>query len=161
MNENGFKIGDKLGRRFIMISLVYFIIGTLWMGPIGLLVPSLPGLAGTIYDTAKMHLVFIGFVAFSIIGMIYYIAPRLGGKPLYSGRLGNIHFWISNIFLPIVVITYATVIPIYQNIINSPGLSPSNFPSGLMATYLFILMDLFIGIAVQAIFAYNIYRTIR
>ena len=149
-------------RRFILISFVYFIIGTLWMGPFGILIPGPSGNAGSAYDTGKWHLVFIGFLAFAVMGMIYYLAPKIGGRQLHSRRLGSIHFWISNIFLPIGVILEVSLATAYQDFINSAAtINPSTFPAGLMVAFIVVLIVFFVGIGAQAVFVYNIYKTMK
>ncbi len=150
-----------LARRFILISLVYFVIGTLWMGPIGTLIPGPPGVAGTLSDTPKMHLVFVGFVAFATIGTVYYVAPKIGGRQLHSRKLGSVHFWISNIFLPLAVLSEFWAFYAYVDIINAPGFSPENIPPALMGIFILTLFLFFVGIGAQAVFAYNIYKTMK
>lgn len=160
MVQNDYSVGDIFAKRFILISLVYFIIGTLWMGPFSLLIPGPSGIAGTIYDTGRMHLVFVGFLVFFVIGAAYYLGPRIGGKQLSSRRLASIHFWATNIIFPVAVGVYVTLPIVYQSIVNSPSFSPSNMPGGLFVLYILTLLLMFIGIGFQGVLSYNIYRTV-
>jgi cytochrome c oxidase cbb3-type subunit I len=149
-------------KRFILISLFYFIAGTTWMGPLSFLLSGPSGNAGSAYDTGRWHLVFIGFVAFAIIGMLYYLAPKLGGRPLYSKRLGTIHFWLTNTLLPIAVLLEVYAALAYQDFINgAASANPSSFPAGLLAVFLLAIILFFVGIGAQVVFAYNIYKTIK
>jgi cbb3-type cytochrome oxidase subunit 1 len=160
--ENDFGIGNLFGRRFIMLSLIYFIIGTLWMGPLNTLMPGpSSGLAGSVYDTAHWHVVFVGFIAFFIIGSVYYIAPRIGGRDLYSRRLASLHFWASNILFPLAVVFYVMLSIVYESVLNSPSLNTSNLPSGLLIDYIIALVIMFVGIGFQGLLAYNIFMTVR
>ncbi len=159
--KNMFETGDRLGKRFIMISLIYFIIGTLWMGPFGILISGPSGLAGTVYDTGRLHFVFIGFIAFFLIGIAYYIAPRLGSRSLYSERLGTIHFWATNILFPIGALLFVLISFVFQTVINSPTFSPATLPPGLLTVYLLVLIIMFVGIGFQGVLAYNIFMTMR
>ncbi|MDG6907938.1 MAG: hypothetical protein JRN20_19390 [Nitrososphaerota archaeon] len=161
MEKSTFETGDTFGKWFIMVSLIYFIIGTLWMGPLGIMLPGPSGEAGTVYDTAHWHVVFVGFIAFFVLGSLYYIAPRLGGRTLYSRRLGLIHFWASNILFPLAVLLFAWVSIAYQTVLNSPNFSPSALPAGLMTIYLLVLIIMFVGIGFQGVLAYNIFMTVR
>ena len=159
LEKNMFEIGDRFGRSFIMISLIYFVIGTLWM-VLAVLLPGPSGLAGSMYDTGHWHVVFVGFVAFFLIGIAYYIAPRLGSRPLYSKRLGTIHFWATNILLPVEVSLYIPITFVYQAVINSPTF-PSNLSGGLLALEFLMLIIFFVGISMQGLLAYNIFMTMR
>ncbi len=160
--KDGFRTGDIFGRRFIMLSLIYFIIGTLWMGPINFLIPGpSSGIAGSVYDTAHWHVVFVGFIAFFVIGAVYYIAPRIGGRDLYSKRLATLHFWASNILFPLAVAFFLMISIVYESVLNSPSFSLSNMPSGLLISYFMALIIMFVGIGFQGLFAYNIFMTIR
>jgi cbb3-type cytochrome oxidase subunit 1 len=38
-----------------------------------------------------------GFSAMIALGGIYYILPRITGKPLYSGRLADVQYWLLNL----------------------------------------------------------------
>ncbi len=37
----------------------------------------------------------LGFVAFLIYGVAYHIFPRFEGRPLYSMKLGWLHYWLA------------------------------------------------------------------
>ncbi|MCL5789709.1 MAG: cbb3-type cytochrome c oxidase subunit I [Candidatus Thermoplasmatota archaeon] len=161
MEKGSFQIGQLYGRRFIIISLIYFIIGTTWMGPIGTILPGPSGVAGNVYDTAHWHVVFVGFLAFFILGSLYYIAPRLGGKDMYSKRLASIHFWGSNVLFPIAVVLFAWIAFAFENVLNSPTFSVSSMPSSLLLTYFTVLIIMFVGIGLQGLMAYNVFMTLR
>ncbi len=53
------------------------------------------------------------WASFALIGILYYLVPKMRGKEeVYSKRLASIHFWATNIFLPlgIVVVTYLSFV---------------------------------------------------
>ncbi|MCL5874478.1 MAG: cbb3-type cytochrome c oxidase subunit I [Candidatus Thermoplasmatota archaeon] len=161
MDKGTFEIGQLFGKRFILISLIYFIIGTTWMGPLGTIIPGPPGEAGTVYDTAHWHVVFVGFIAFFLLGVLYYVAPRLGGRDMYSKMLSTIHFWGSNILFPIAVILFAWIPFAYEAVLNSPTFNIAAIPSTLMTVYLLVLIIMFVGIGLQGVMAYNVFMTLR
>jgi cytochrome c oxidase cbb3-type subunit 1 len=161
MDKGTFQIGQLFGRRFILISLIYFVIGTTWMGPIGQIISGPSGLAGSVYDTAHWHVVFVGFIAFFILGSLYYIAPRLGGRDMFSRRLSSIHFWGSNILFPFAVILFAWISLAYEAILNSPTFSLSALPSALITLYFLALIIMLVGIGLQGVMAYNVFMTLK
>jgi len=61
----------------------------------------------TDYIVGHAHLGALAWNGGLISAMLYYIVPRLYGKPLFSIRLANFHFWISTIG----IVFYA--IPLY------------------------------------------------
>ncbi len=158
---NLFAESDRFAIRFILVSLIYLIAGITWMGPLSLLIPGPAGMAANIYDSGRFHVLFVGFIGFVILAMLYYVVPRLSGKQLHSMKLGSIHFWLSNILLPIAIILEVAVSVVYQDLINAPNFSVSSLPPFFLGLFVFVLIVFFIAIAAQVIFAYNIYRTIR
>lgn len=160
MDNSQFNVGDSFAKRFILISIFYFIVGTLWMGPMGFLIPGPSGNAGTFYDTGRLHVVFVGFVAFLLIGGAYYLVPRIGGKQIYSKRLANIHFWMTNILFPFTVVLIVSLTVYYQNVLNSPTFSFSNMPTVILMWELVVIIIMFIGIGAQGVLAFNIYKTL-
>lgn len=51
----------------------------------------------TDWTIAHVHVGALGWVGFMTFGMIYYLIPKLYGRPVYSKKLANIHFWIATI----------------------------------------------------------------
>jgi cbb3-type cytochrome oxidase subunit 1 len=153
-----------IGVRFIQVSLVYFIIGAIWMGlgPTPLLPSPSQTLASEMYDTARVHVMVLGWASFALIGVLYYLVPKIRGKEeIYSKRLASIHFWITNIVLPlgIVVVTYASFV--VDSRLNS-GMAEAtvmgNPPaSTLLTTFLLLFI---VGVVAQLTFVYNVYRTL-
>ena len=51
----------------------------------------------TNWPVAHAHLALLGFVAFSLWGMVYYMMPRILGTPLYSEKLAWTHWWLTTV----------------------------------------------------------------
>lgn len=76
---------NKLSIIFIKTSLIYLALGTI----LGVLITIGPG-----YSFMHSHLALIGWVTFFIFGTAYEIIPRYSGTPVFSEKLGYIHFWL-------------------------------------------------------------------
>ena len=118
--------------------------------------------AVSVYDTARVHVMVIGWASFALIGVIYYLVPRISGNPVHSIKLARIHFWITNIVVPLAILdeTYATFIG--GSLMQSGMSFDQAMGSTTILPFLMIyLLAYLVGLAAQFIFAYNIYRTIR
>lgn len=81
---------DKLSSLFIKAALIYLAISTI----LGVLITIGPG-----YSFMHSHLALIGWVSFLLFGLAYLLLPQYTGNPLFSERLGLIQFWLANIGL--------------------------------------------------------------
>jgi len=52
--------------------------------------------AWSIYRTAHLHMLLLGFVAMMIFGVAYHVIPRFAGNPLRSTRAAGAHWWLAN-----------------------------------------------------------------
>ena len=52
------------------------------------------------------HLNLLGWVEMAIFAAVYYIVPRIVRRNIYSLRLVNIHFWIHNLGLLGMVLSF-------------------------------------------------------
>ena len=59
--------------------------------------------AWSVYRTAHLHMLLLGFVAMMIFGVAYHVIPRFVGSPLRSPRLAGVHWWLANGGLAIMV----------------------------------------------------------
>ncbi len=75
--------------RFIFSSLVYLALGVI----LGVLFFAFP-VTRPLY-TVHAHLNLVGFVLFMLFGVAYHILPRFRGRPLFSERLADAHFWTA------------------------------------------------------------------
>lgn len=88
---------NKLSTLFIRTSLAYLALGTI----LGLLITIGPG-----YSFMHSHLALIGWVTFFIFGAAYDIIPHYSGSPVFSEKLGYVHFWLGNIGLIGLTLSY-------------------------------------------------------
>lgn len=88
---------NRLSSLFIRASLVYLAISTI----LGVLIIIGPG-----YSFMHSHLALIGWVTFFVFGVSYEIIPHYTGRPVFSEKLGKIHFWLGNIGLAGLVLSY-------------------------------------------------------
>lgn len=61
----------------------------------------------SIYRTAHLHIMLLGFVAGMIFGVAYHVVPRFTGHPLRSARLAGAHWWLTNVGLALMVAGFA------------------------------------------------------
>ena len=112
----------------------------------------------TNWPVAHAHLALLGFVAFSLWGMVYYMMPRVLGVPLYSEKLAWIHWWLTTVgFLS------------FFTVLTAAGLvQAGGFEQGIPIVQIIPgIRSLWIGraaagtviIFAQYLFAYNIVRT--
>jgi cbb3-type cytochrome oxidase subunit 1 len=81
---------NKLAKLFVKTSLVYFALSTI----LGVLITIGPG-----YSFMHSHFALMGWVSFMVFGLAYESIPRFSSKPLYSRKLGMWQFWLANIGL--------------------------------------------------------------
>ena len=55
--------------------------------------------AWSIYRTAHLHMLLLGFVAMMIFGVAYHVIPRFTGHALHSRTVAGWHWWLSNVGL--------------------------------------------------------------
>jgi cbb3-type cytochrome oxidase subunit 1 len=78
---------------FIKCAMVYFLLAIL----LGLYM----AVAGGVYPYLPIHAHFnlLGWMSMMVYGVAYHILPRFSGKPLWSDKLAEAHFWLANIGL--------------------------------------------------------------
>ena len=131
---------NKLSTLFIKTSLIYLALGTI----LGVLITIGPG-----YSFMHSHLALIGWVTFFIFGAAYEIIPHYSGRVIFSENLGYIHFWLGNIGLIGLVISYP-----FMKMYMLKGKDASD------AALIVILFGLIETISVF-IFIYNIWKSIK
>lgn len=90
----GDKAADKMAIRFTAMSIIYLVIGC----PLGILFLLKPEYIFYLRPV-HAHINLVGFVSIMIFGVSYHMFPRFAGKPLYSVRMGSIQFYLANIGL--------------------------------------------------------------
>lgn len=94
--------GMPLVLRFIVVSVTNLLIGTL----LGVM-QTFPGFgqwiraagaAGHLIDPlAHAHINLVGGVTMGMMGVFYFMLPRLLSRPVYSATLSEVSFWLSTI----------------------------------------------------------------
>jgi hypothetical protein len=62
--------------------------------------------AWSVYRTAHLHMLLLGFVAMMIFGVAYHVIPRFVGSPLRSPRAAGVHWWLANVGLAVMVVGF-------------------------------------------------------
>ena len=88
--------------RFLVLSVIHLFIGTVQ----GVL-QTFPGIAqwlreagpaGHLIDPlAHAHINLVGGVTMGMMGLIYYVLPKVLGKDVYSSMLASASFWLSTV----------------------------------------------------------------
>jgi cbb3-type cytochrome oxidase subunit 1 len=86
---------------FLKASLTWLVIGV----TVGLLIAMHP--VWTVYRTAHLHMLALGFITMMIYGVAYHVVPRFSGFPLPSERAPMGHWWMSNVGLLLLVAGFA------------------------------------------------------
>lgn len=88
------KVFDDPGAKFAFTGTVWYFL-TCLQGPFH----SLPAVQKVTHFTqwvvAHAHMALLGFAGSIAIGGVYFILPLVTGKPLYSKRLADYHFWLT------------------------------------------------------------------
>lgn len=121
----------------------------------------------TDWTIGHVHSGALGWVAMISIGALYYMFPRIYGKPkMYSTELINIHFWMSTIGV-VLYITAMWVSGISQGLmwrtINTDGTLTYTFAQTVAAMHPFYIIRLVGGLIYLSgmlLMAYNVYKTI-
>ena len=86
-------IHDDIGGKFVFAGLVWYLVVCL-QGPFQAL-PSVQRITHlTNWVVAHSHIAVFGFSGFIGLGTIYFLLPRITGRPLYSRRLADIQYWL-------------------------------------------------------------------
>ncbi len=86
-------IHRDIGGKFIMAGLVWYIL-TCTQGPLQAL-PSIQRVTHlNNWVIAHAHMGVLGFAGFIGLGAIYFILPKVTGRPIYSARLADIQYWL-------------------------------------------------------------------
>jgi cytochrome c oxidase cbb3-type subunit I/II len=80
--------------KFFAAGVTFYGMAT-FEGPL-LSIKSVSGLAHyTDWIIGHVHSGALGWNGFMAAGMFYFLVPRLSGKPLFSRRLADLHFWLG------------------------------------------------------------------
>jgi heme/copper-type cytochrome/quinol oxidase subunit 1 len=129
---------DRFVIGFIKSSLVWLGAGVL----LGLGMAVLPG-EMAVYRPAHMHANLLGFVSMMIFGVAYHVIPRFTGQPLHSRTLPQLHLWLANTGLAVMIIGWFLRVA-------APGAAAVLVPAGGVLSA--------VG---TAFFIYNLWRTLN
>ena len=86
-------IHSDIGGKFVFAGTVWYLL-TCLQGPL----QSLPYVQRLTHFTnwviAHAHMGVLGFAGTITLGTIYFILPRITGRPLFSSRLANVQYWL-------------------------------------------------------------------
>jgi cytochrome c oxidase cbb3-type subunit I len=87
------QIHADIGGKFVFAGLVWYLLVCL-QGPFQAL-PSVQTVTHlTNWVVGHSHIAVFGFAGFIGLGGIYFIIPRITGRPLYSRKLADIQYWL-------------------------------------------------------------------
>jgi cbb3-type cytochrome oxidase subunit 1 len=119
---------DWYVKAFLKASLAWLALGV----TLGVAMGAYP--AWSIYRTAHLHMLLLGFVGMMIFGVAYHVIPRFVGSPLRSPRAAIVHWWLANIGLAVMVIGF--VLRAQGRAVSSPLLGAGGTAAALGA-YIF------------------------
>lgn len=131
---------NRLARFFIKASLVYLAISAI----LGVLITIGPG-----YSFMHSHFALLGWVSFLLFGLSYESIPRFTGKPLFSEKLGFIQFWLGNIGLMGLTLSYPFM--------RMSALKGHDYSNALLMV---IVFGIIVTISIF-IFIYNIWKSME
>jgi len=110
---------DKFVKGFIVMSVVYLGIAAV-MGIVMLARQNVLAL-----KFVHSHLNMLGWVSMMIYGVGYHILPRFMGRALYSNKIGEVQFYLSNISLVAMLLFYTLNVydpgPVYLAVTVASG----------------------------------------
>jgi len=120
----------------------------------------------TDWTVGHVHSGALGWVAFITIGCMYYLFPRLYGRPIYSVKLIEVHFWISTIGIMLYLVAM-WVAGIMQGLmwraVNDDGTLTYSFMESVVAMHPFYIIRFLGGglfLLGMLIMAYNLWKTV-
>ncbi len=152
--------------KFLIVSLSFYGMST-FEGPM-MSIKTVNALSHyTDWTVGHVHSGALGWVGLVSIGSIYYLIPRLFGRPeMYSIRLITLHFWVSTIGI-VLYIAAMWIAGVMQGLmwraVNPDGTLTYTFVEGVKATYPFYAIRLVGGLLYfggMLIMAYNVAKTI-
>ncbi len=86
-------IHEDIGGKFVFAGTVWYLM-TCLQGPL----QSLPHIQRVTHFTnwvvAHAHMGVLGFAGLTALGGIYFMIPRITGRPIYSQRLADVQYWL-------------------------------------------------------------------
>ncbi len=151
-------IHAEIGGKFVFAGTVMYLLVCL-QGPLQSL-PSVQRLTHfTNWVIAHAHVGVLGFAGMTALGGIYFILPRVTGKPIYSLRLADLQYW-----LVLIGVTGFFIILTIAGLIQGNGwLNGETVYRLLPQIYLYMVLRASLGILIvggAVIGLYNIFRSL-
>jgi cytochrome c oxidase cbb3-type subunit 1 len=149
-------IHSDMGGKFVFAGLVWYLLVCL-QGPL----QSLPQVQRLTHlnnwVVAHSHIAVLGFSGFIGLGAVYFILPRITGRPLYSSKLADIQYWLILIGLTgfFVVLTIAGLIQ------GSGWLNGEVVYRLLPQVYLYFVLRAALGILIIGAAVIGFYNIVR
>jgi cytochrome c oxidase cbb3-type subunit 1 len=160
------KLRDDPILKFLITSLSFYGMST-FEGPM-MAIKTVNALSHyTDWTVGHVHSGALGWVAMISIGSIYYLLPRLFGKPeMYSVKLITVHFWVATIGV-VLYIASMWIAGVMQGLmwraVNADGTLTYSFVEAVKGSYPFWAIR-FVGgllfLSGMLIMAYNMFKTI-
>ena len=160
------KLRDDPILKFLITSLSFYGMST-FEGPM-MSIKTINALSHyTDWTVGHVHSGALGWVGMVSIGSLYYLIPRLFGKPeMYSTKLINVHFWIATLGT-VLYIAAQWISGVMQGLMwratNSDGTLTYSFVEAVKASYPFWTIRVIGGalfLLGMVLMAYNMFRTI-
>ncbi|HMW16364.1 MAG TPA: cytochrome-c oxidase, cbb3-type subunit I [Accumulibacter sp.] len=160
------KLRDDPILKFLITSLSFYGMST-FEGPM-MAIKTVNALSHyTDWTVGHVHSGALGWVAMVSIGSIYYLLPRLFGKPeMFSVRLITVHFWVATVGV-VLYIASMWISGVMQGLmwraVNADGTLTYSFVESVKASYPFWAIRFLGGLLFlvgMLIMAYNMVKTI-
>ncbi len=160
------KLRDDPILKFLITSLSFYGMST-FEGPM-MAIKTVNALSHyTDWTVGHVHSGALGWVAMVSIGAMYYLLPRLFGKPeMYSVKLMTVHFWVATIGV-VLYIASMWIAGVMQGLmwraVNSDGTLTYSFVESVKGSYPFWTIRFLGGVLFLSgmlIMAYNMFKTI-
>ncbi len=90
------KVRDDVVLKFMVVAVTAYGMAT-FEGPM-LSLKNVNAISHfTDWTVAHVHVGALGWNGFLTFGMLYWLFPRLYGKPLFSAKMANFHFWVGTL----------------------------------------------------------------
>ena len=98
------RLRDEPILKFLVVAITFYGMST-FEGPL-MSVKTVNSLSHyTDWNIGHVHSGALGWVAFLIFGVLYYMIPKLWNTKLYSTKLANVHFWTGTIGIVLYVVS--------------------------------------------------------
>jgi cytochrome c oxidase cbb3-type subunit 1 len=152
-------IHSDIGGKFVFAGSVWYLL-TCLQGPL----QSLPYVQQLTHFTnwviAHAHMGVFGFAGMTALGGMYFILPRITGKPLYSAKLADLQYWL----VLIGITGFFSILTIAGLIQGNGWLNGETVYRIVPQIYLYMVVRASLGILVMGgavIGLYNIFMTLR